>query len=175
MELFPQRASSLGLDGPAGANRKPEKAQLTIFYGGKVLVFDNFPSDKASDLMQLAGKKSGTANNVGIAPPVVATAAVTNEAKSMASNQSTTPVSAPNAPQIVKTEPQKAAQVTVSNLPIARKASLHRFLEKRKDRINAKAPYQVKDSPSKDSPADSAKADGSQPWLGLKTKPELEA
>ncbi|KAJ6848312.1 pnFL-2 [Iris pallida] len=175
MELFPQRAG-LGLNVPAGLTREPEKAQLTIFYGGKVLVFDNFPSDKASDLMQLARKKSCTANNIGVAPPTAAAAAaVMTEAKNVTSNQSssTTPVSAPtNSLPIVKTEPQKAARGTVSNVPMARKASLHRFLEKRNDRINAKAPYQVKDCPSKDSPVDSAKAAGSQPWLGLKTKPE---
>ncbi|KAJ6804314.1 pnFL-2 [Iris pallida] len=170
MELFPQRAG-LGLNVPAADTRKPEKAPLTIFYGGKVLVFDDFPSDKASDLMQLACRKSGTDDSLVLAPPAAAATAVTvaAEAKNATSGQNLTFVSSPtnSLPPVVKSQPQKPTQVTVSNLPMARKASLHRFLEKRNDRINAKAPYQVKDS-SKDAPAGSAKAAERQPWLRLK-------
>lgn len=94
-----------------------ENAPLTIFYGGKVFVFDNFSACKADDLIQLAVKSGGT-------------------------------------------EDRKTA--VVSNLPMARKASLHRFLEKRKDRINARAPYRVKDSP-----VESAKLEEGRPWLCL--------
>ncbi|KAJ6844964.1 pnFL-2 [Iris pallida] len=107
--------------------------------------------------MQLAGMKSSTADNLGIAPPAAAAAVAVT---------ATTEASAPTSSlPLLKSQPQnqKPTQVIVSNLPIARKASLHRFLEKRKDRISAKAPYQVKDSP-----ANSAKAAAeSQPWLGL--------
>lgn len=45
----------------------------------------------------------------------------------------------------------------ISDLPIARKASLTRFLEKRKDRITARAPY----ASSETKPAES------KSWLGL--------
>lgn len=31
-----------------------EKAQMTIFYGGKVHVFNDFPADKAREVMQFA-------------------------------------------------------------------------------------------------------------------------
>lgn len=44
------------------------------------------------------------------------------------------------------------------DLPIARKASLTRFLEKRKDRITARAPY---GSPAVTKPAET------KSWLGL--------
>lgn len=54
--------------------REPEKRQLTIFYGGKVLVFDDFPAEKAKDLMQMASKGSSIAQNPGLLPsPTVAT------------------------------------------------------------------------------------------------------
>lgn len=32
-----------------------ERAPLTIFYGGKMVVFDDFPAAKAEELMHLAG------------------------------------------------------------------------------------------------------------------------
>ncbi|AQK41220.1 Protein TIFY 10B [Zea mays] len=48
-------------------------------------------------------------------------------------------------------------------MPIMRKASLHRFLEKRKDRLNANGPYQT--SPSDAAPV--KKEPESQAWLGL--------
>ncbi|RWW29043.1 hypothetical protein GW17_00006447 [Ensete ventricosum] len=70
MELFPHRAgfgpssdTALAADGkPGDASdaREPKRAQLTIFYGDKVLVFDSFPSDKAKNLMQLASKGTST-------------------------------------------------------------------------------------------------------------------
>jgi jasmonate ZIM domain-containing protein len=34
---------------------EPERAQLTIFYDGRTFVLDDFPADKADQLMQLAG------------------------------------------------------------------------------------------------------------------------
>ncbi|KAK1651404.1 hypothetical protein QYE76_069209 [Lolium multiflorum] len=57
----------------------------------------------------------------------------------------------------------KPAHAKTSDMSIARKASLHRFLEKRKDRLHAKAPYQ--DSPSDATPV--KKEPENQAWLGL--------
>ena len=54
-----------------------------------------------------------------------------------------------------------------NNLPIVRNASLHRFLEKRKDRIKAKAPYPTTNSPSNPSSSNPSKPDESKLWLGL--------
>ncbi|KAL8191813.1 hypothetical protein R6Q57_028544 [Mikania cordata] len=55
-------------------------------------------------------------------------------------------------------EPSNRTVVANSDLPIARKASLARFLEKRKDRITARSPYQVHDV---------SKQEDNKEWLGL--------
>ncbi|RWW06436.1 hypothetical protein GW17_00030241 [Ensete ventricosum] len=69
MELYSQRA---GFDPSLAAvpedAREHERAPLTIFYGGKVLVFDNFPLEKAKDLFQLASRGNPTARNFGNLP-----------------------------------------------------------------------------------------------------------
>ncbi|XP_006657953.1 protein TIFY 10b-like [Oryza brachyantha] len=154
MELFPQ-STGFGQQDAAAAREQEqepeqEKRQLTIFYGGKVLVFNDFPADKAKGLMQLASKGSPVAQNVTAPAPTT----VTDNTKVHA------PLSSLPAAQV---EAQKPARANASDLPIARKASLHRFLEKRKDRLNAKTPYQA--SPSDATPV--KKEPESQPWLGL--------
>lgn len=116
-----------------------ETQQLTIFYGGKVVVFDNFPPTKVKDLLQIVHTGDGV-----------------NKASGSA------------APQNLPTPSQNS----LSDLPIARRNSLHRFLEKRKGRIIAKAPYQVNNSVEA-----SKQANGEKSWLGLgqevKTKQEI--
>uniref|UniRef100_A0A0E0D1W2 Protein TIFY n=1 Tax=Oryza meridionalis TaxID=40149 RepID=A0A0E0D1W2_9ORYZ len=160
MELFPQN-SGFGSEAAAVKEtpdaREQEKRQLTIFYGGKVLVFDDFPAEKAKDLMQMASKSSSTAQN-SVLLPSSATATVTDNTKVSAvpAPASALPVAQANAP--------KPVRPNAADLPQARKASLHRFLEKRKDRLQAKAPYQG--SPSDASPV-KKELQESQPWLGL--------
>jgi jasmonate ZIM domain-containing protein len=132
MELFPQSAGfgqqdAITADSAADAReQEPEKRQLTIFYGGKVLVFNDFPADKAKGLMQLASKGSPVAPQNAAAP---APAAVTDNTKA--------PMAVPAPVSSLPTaqaDAQKPARANASDMPIARKASLHRFLEKRKDR-----------------------------------------
>ncbi|KAG0494527.1 hypothetical protein HPP92_005521 [Vanilla planifolia] len=105
------------LSAPPANSKDSQNGQLTIFYGGNVVVLDDFPPEKAMELMQLA---SGSPQKLSFAAPTtVSTDHVSCRLPSLA--------------------PQP--QPNFSDLPIARKASLHRFLEKRKDRISAKAPY----------------------------------
>jgi jasmonate ZIM domain-containing protein len=78
-----------------------------------VLVFEDFPANKAEELMQLAGSgSSATPPQNKAAPAAAAAAAATEEEKPAAANP---PAALPD-------------------MPIARKASLQRFLQKRKHR-----------------------------------------
>ncbi|KAF8720755.1 hypothetical protein HU200_023665 [Digitaria exilis] len=79
-----------------------DPAQMTIVYGGRVVVLDDVPADKAASLLRLAA--------------AAATEAVSGQGSAAA------------------------------DLPVARKASLQRFMEKRKVRAAARgAPYRRTD------------------------------
>ncbi|KAF2287095.1 hypothetical protein GH714_038125 [Hevea brasiliensis] len=213
MDLFPQQAG-FTTSAPKedvqksrdsrinkAATPEPQTAQMTIFYAGQVIVFNDFPADKAKEVMLLAGKGSSK-GLTGFLPsvpvknhPVFAP----NVAKTPVESSGSIPPSSnavPNFGNNLNQErmnlPLKALLMVISSalhvfyafttendgiylfyfyqvsnqktffspsmpdLPIARKASLHRFLEKRKDRITARSPYQtigLSGSPSK--PAES--------------------
>ncbi|KAG6388955.1 hypothetical protein SASPL_150392 [Salvia splendens] len=106
---------------------------MTIFYGGQVMVFNDFPADKAQEILALASKSSAV-----VAPPPAAE-------------------SASGVPAFVAAQPSLD-----SDLPIARKNSLARFLEKRRDRVTANAPYPA--AARKAAPVPPPKA---EEWLGL--------
>jgi jasmonate ZIM domain-containing protein len=81
------------------AEAEPAPSQLTIFYGGQVLVLDDVPADKAASLLHAAAEAARVANNtVGL--------------------------------------------IAATDLPVARKASLQRFMEKRRARAARRStPY----------------------------------
>ncbi|KAL8136482.1 hypothetical protein V2J09_002483 [Rumex salicifolius] len=135
MDLFPQQT------GFASQSSEIQSSPLTIFYGGQVIVVNDFPAHKAKEIMELANRGASQ-------------------------KSSTTPLMKNTAQNIQESSEQPTTTV-VADLPIARKASLHRFLEKRKDRIKAKAPYNT--SKTGDLPLKAT--DESNPWLGLAAAP----
>ncbi|KAL6519226.1 hypothetical protein OROGR_018546 [Orobanche gracilis] len=132
-----------------------EMGQMTIFYAGQVVVFDDFPADKAREIMMLA--RTSSAEHPAFAPP--------HSSESAAGSPNVVPAFG-----IIQERARRIPQPTpASDLPIARKNSLARFLEKRKDRITGIAPYQIS-KPASASP----KPVFTEPWLGLAPQLSLQ-
>ncbi|KAM7266841.1 hypothetical protein ACFE04_009007 [Oxalis oulophora] len=113
-------------------------SQLTIFYGGSVIVLDAFPADKVREIILTAAAHCGDKKNINISTPTA-----TPVLSRSASIQSTTCGLASPEPQLYP----------VQELPVARRNSLQRFFEKRRDRLVSKNPYPtsaIKSSDNKD-------------------------
>ncbi|CAF2338809.1 unnamed protein product [Brassica napus] len=125
--------------------------QLTIFFGGKVRVFDGIPADKIQEIIRIAAaaaKSIETKNSANTSP--VASPAL-NRAPSLSS---TSNAAASPAAQSFPVHPISFCR-SAADLPIARRHSLQRFLEKRRDRLVSKNPYPASDKKT-DVPRDDA-------------------
>ncbi|KAJ6844621.1 putative protein TIFY 10c [Iris pallida] len=102
--------SGIDDDQPATTETAAKPRELTIFYDGKMFVFDDIPEEKANELMQTAS-----------AAAVVPAQSCLNRHRAAPKRRSSTS--------------------TDLMLSQTRRASLHRFLDTRKERIIASAPY----------------------------------
>jgi jasmonate ZIM domain-containing protein len=154
MKLFPQqnatgarKMADLSVIKPSA--NKPETAPMTIFYAGQVIVFNDLPAHKAREVMALASKGSSQTNvasfplNNATVSPNMGKNPILESSRAAPSSSNVVPNFGNN---MVEDHVQSPAKAVVGDLPIARRASLHRFLEKRKDRINSKAPYLINSS-----------------------------
>ncbi|XP_021720432.1 protein TIFY 10A-like [Chenopodium quinoa] len=119
------RDSPISKEEPKNSTSTPS---MTIFYGGRVLVFNDLPEDKAQEIVSLA-------NNGMMGPR--------SQAQTQAHNESQTPRAIND---VLAQDVVTQGVGNLSDLPMARRVSLHRFMEKRKHRVAASAPYQKFDS-----------------------------
>ncbi|KAE9606869.1 hypothetical protein Lal_00026351 [Lupinus albus] len=146
LNLFSQQVSYLPNIGNSSVIKSdPRSSQMTIFYGGEVIVFDDCPAEKAKEIVSFATKgKSQIQNNNNF------TYTFTQTHPSFPAATSTSPfpfdmnLIPDSSNNLVQGHhPQAPSKPVACDLPLTRKASLYRFLEKRKDRIAARTPYQT--------------------------------
>lgn len=183
--MLPSRGSVAGTTEPwFNSKGSAAPAQLTIFYGGTVNVFEDISPEKAQAIMFLAG--NGCAPPTVVQPrfqlqasalkPAAADGACVNQTPNMlpasglsspmsvsshpigqsdgtsrnkddmkictTANISMAPLGTLETPKIVTSlGPVGASTIMPAAVPQARKASLARFLEKRKERAMNLAPY----------------------------------
>ncbi|KAI9122812.1 hypothetical protein K1719_005701 [Acacia pycnantha] len=113
----------------------PNASQLTIFFNGNVCVYDGIPAEKVHEIIRIA-----------------ASAAKSADMKNGIQSSFTSPIpTRPSSPQgtpndVASPKPlcfpgQKSSICGLQEFPIARRQSLQRFLEKRRDRLGSRAPY----------------------------------
>ncbi|KAJ0241033.1 Protein TIFY 11B [Hirschfeldia incana] len=117
---------------------EPKTSQLTIFFGSKVIVYNEFPEDKAKEIIEAVKEAN---------PAVVDDSKTTQKHMNLdmnINNKSNLVIPDLNEPTSSgnNDDHQTKEQHQVVER-IARRASLHRFFSKRKDRAVARAPYQV--------------------------------
>ncbi|XP_010459325.1 PREDICTED: protein TIFY 11A [Camelina sativa] len=138
---------------------QPESSQLTIFFGGKVIVYNEFPADKAKVIMDVA-KQAKPVTEINNSQTQINVENSNNSKSNIQTqihvennNDNKSSMVLPDLNEPTNTadtdhshptmEQQKQQEQNQIGDRIARRASLHRFFAKRKDRAVARAPYQV--------------------------------
>ncbi|CAH8381200.1 unnamed protein product [Eruca vesicaria subsp. sativa] len=131
-EPSPSSGGKANKDTNLSKSSEPESSQLTIFFGGQVLVYNQFPANKAKEIMEVA-KQAKPVTDINIQTQTK----VENNNKN---NMVLPDLNEPTNSADINQQQQEQNQVVER---IARRASLHRFFAKRKDRAVTRAPYQV--------------------------------
>ncbi|KAF5189385.1 Tify 4b [Thalictrum thalictroides] len=129
--------------------------QMTIFYCGKVNVYDGMPTEKAHAIMQLAGSHINVPEDSSPAgTAVIQSFACKLQAASIRHGLAFPSAASPLLHNVVaETSQHCREEVTVSREvepegPMSRKASVQRYLEKRKDRVRFKNKRKIESSSS---------------------------
>ncbi|OIW04528.1 hypothetical protein TanjilG_13910 [Lupinus angustifolius] len=124
LDFLPQLVENPCIKKSKDRTPDPETSQLTIFYAGKMLVFDAFLPERATEVMELATKLASDNSSIKESSPSASVA--TENLKGSKVPQTNT-----------------ASETTRPDMRYPRRASLLKFLEKRKERVIAKGPYQI--------------------------------
>jgi len=126
--------------------------QLTIFFGGRVTVFEGIPAEKIQEILRIA---AATAKSIETKVSSTSVSPVPSPAMNRAPSFSSTSTAASPAAQSFPVNPVSFCR-SAADLPIARRHSLQRFLEKRRDRLVNKTPYSVPPTKKEDVPKENA-------------------
>ncbi|KAI4329983.1 hypothetical protein MLD38_028301 [Melastoma candidum] len=117
--------------------------QLTIFFGGSIYVYDDVPAEKAQAIMSLARSSSSATPSKPVPTTRIQSQNVTLSINPACDGNKSSMLSFSS----VRSHQVKTQQVVMTNCPVAvaipqaRKVSLARFLERRKERIIKASPY----------------------------------
>ncbi|XP_024011497.1 protein TIFY 10A-like isoform X2 [Eutrema salsugineum] len=150
MDLFPEQ---LSFHNPSskqdlytlpnyGTNKnmrqESHRAQVTMFYEGKVFVLSDLSSEKAEQILLLAAHE-GTSSKIYTQLNQRLAPTTPHNDPNQCNRSVTCPSFQENVNQVNNFE--VSMDHMTCELPIARRNSLHRFLEKRIDRCGGRGPY----------------------------------
>jgi len=118
------------------STEKPPFAHLTIFYAGKVNVY-NVSADKAHDIMAVANTISGSP---GRGSPSSSASTPSTSLYSAPLPVDMIPISPSPATVTILSPTQSAHTIKAVGIPTMREFSVMRFLKKRNDRLHRKGP-----------------------------------
>ncbi|CAL0315468.1 unnamed protein product [Lupinus luteus] len=131
LDFLPQLVENPCIKNSNDRTPDPETPQLTIFYGGKMLVFDAFLPEKATKVMELATKLGSDNSSLKKSSPSASVATENLKGSKVPQTNTASETTRPG------------NLVAGPDMRYPRRASLLKFLEKRKERVIAKGPYQI--------------------------------